>query len=76
MLSITTVLRIIIPPTTFLKFGISFNKITLIMIPKSGWILLIILAVLILKCEKLERKSVWPNAVVINPNISKYGKSG
>ena len=45
-------------------------------IPKSGWILLIILAVLILKCEKLERKSVWPNAVVINPNISKYGKSG
>ena len=75
MLSITTVLRIIIPPTTFLKFGISFNKITLIMIPKSGWILLIILAVLILKYEKLERKSVWPKAVVINPNIRRYGKS-
>ena len=75
MLSITTVLRIIIPPITFLKFGISFNKIIPIMIPKSGWILLIILAVLILKCEKLERKSVWPNAVVINPNTRRYGRS-
>ena len=76
MLSITTVLRIIIPPIIFLTFGISFKKIMPRIIPKSGWILLIILAVLILKCEKLERKSVWPNAVVINPNISKYGKSG
>ena len=42
-------------------------------IPKRGWILLIILAVLILKWEKLFRNNVCPIAVVNNPKINKYG---
>ena len=42
-------------------------------IPKRGWILLIILAVLILKWEKLFRNNVCPMAVVTNPKINKYG---
>ncbi|GAA3553228.1 hypothetical protein GCM10022395_00960 [Snuella lapsa] len=52
------------PPKKVFHVGISPKKIKAITIPKMGCILLIILAVLTVKCLKLYISIVCPTAVV------------
>ena len=69
-LSIMTVAKIKDPPKKVFKEGISLKKKKASIIPKSGCVLAIILAVLAEKCFKLFKKRVCPTAVVSNASNS------
>ena len=73
ILSITTVVKIIAPPTNVCNVGISFKKKYAIIIPNIGGVLLIILAVLALKYFRLLTNNVCPIAVVNKANQITYG---
>lgn len=64
----TTVAKIREPPTNVCIVGISFKKKNANMIPKTGCVLPMMLAVLALKYLRLFTNSVWPIAVVNNAN--------
>jgi len=69
VLSIKTVAKIKEPPINVFRFGFSPKKIMAKTIPKMGCRLVIILAVLTVKCLKLLTSMVWPMAVVKTASI-------